>query len=352
MSSLPGDLVVNFRGIVDDAAAAAITRWRLLTMPEEDVEGGRAGLDALLQEAFLADDGEPGADRSEHLAGPLQRGLCSVVDAARGRVWGEVLRSQGRWADVRRLRELRKVADQNWSWLWAIWPLTTMLFAVRTMLGAPVLIDPVLCGGCGRHVLDLQGKHAFCCMGSATTTGHNRVRDTIAMGLAMADAGTVTEPLGLVPSAPDLRPVDILTRASTVDGFLACDVGIASPEASGAGLDCVETMRVRKLEHYGERVLAELEEQNVRYTPLILGCYAGRSSVLTSLLRAAAQQAARTRNGSSAESLVRRWELAVAVEVWLRTATMVRRCLPRPGEVGPDTAWGAALGEADASVDA
>ena len=48
---------------------------------------------------------------------------------------------------------------------------------------------------------DLQGKHALCCTGCATTTGHNRVRDTIASGLAMADAGTVTEPLGLVPSA-------------------------------------------------------------------------------------------------------------------------------------------------------
>ena len=47
-------------------------------------------------------------------------------------------------------------------------------------------------------------------MGSATTTGHNRVRDTIAMGLAMADAGAVTEPLGLVPSTPGLRPADIL----------------------------------------------------------------------------------------------------------------------------------------------
>ena len=111
----------------------------------------------------------------------------------------------------------------------------------------------------------------------------------------------MTEFLGLVPSAPNLRPAGILTRASTVDGFLACDVGIASPEASGAGLDCVESMRVRKL---------ELEEQNVRYTPLVLSWYGRRSTVLTSLTGAAAQQAARTRDGSKAESLV----LAVAVE--------------------------------------
>ena len=90
----------------------------------------------------------------------------------------------------------------------------------------------------------------------------------------------------------------------------------------------------------------------MRYTPLVLSCYGRRSSVLSSLLRAAAQQAARTRDGSTAESLVRRWELAVAVEVWRRMAMMVRRCLPRPVEVGPDTAWGAVWDEADAFVDA
>ena len=73
---------------------------------------------------------------------------------------------------------------------------------------------------------------------------------------------------------------------------MACDVGIASPEASGAGLDCVESMRVRKLEHSGERVLMELEEQNVRYTPLVPSCYGRLSTVLTSLLRAAAQEMA------------------------------------------------------------
>ena len=70
-----------------------------------------------------------------------------------------------------------------------------------------------------------------------------------------------------------------------VDRFLACDVGIASPEASGAGLDCVESMRVRKLEHCGERVLVELEEQNVRHTLLVLSCCGRRSSVLTSLFK-------------------------------------------------------------------
>ena len=102
----------------------------------------------------------------------------------------------------------------------------------------------------------------------------------------------------------------------------------------------------------GERVLAELEEQNVRHTPLVLSWYGRRFTVLTSLRRAAAQQAARTRDGSTADSLVQRWEFAVAVEVWRRTALMVRRCLPRPGEVGPDMAWAAVLDEADPFVNA
>ena len=73
-----------------------------------------------------------------------------------------------------------------------------------------------------RHFLDLQGKHALCCIVSATTTGHNRVRDTIAMGLAMADAGTVTEPL-------ESQAGGHLDAGE--HGFLACDVGIASPKA-------------------------------------------------------------------------------------------------------------------------
>ena len=137
--------------------------------------------------------------------GPLQRGLYSVVDVARGRVWDEVLRSQrGRLESVVVVGVEPCLASHD--------------YAVRTMLGAPVLIDPVLCGV--RDVLDLLGKHALCCVGSVTTTGHNRVRDTNAMRLATAVAGTLTEPLGLVPSAPGLRLADILTRASTVDGFL------------------------------------------------------------------------------------------------------------------------------------
>ena len=112
----------------------------------------------------------------------------------------------------------------------------------------------------------------------------------------------MTEPLRLVSSVPCLRLADILTRASTVDGFLACDVGIASP-----GLDCVESMRVRKLEHYDDRVLTELEEQNVL---MVDGSFQGQPNKLL---------------GYVMDLWLSLWELAVAVEVWRRTAMMVRR---------------------------
>ena len=74
--SLPDDLALVFRGMVNDGAAAASARWRKLTGSGDDVEDVHEEQDALLQEAFLADDGELGTDRSGHVAGPLQRGLC------------------------------------------------------------------------------------------------------------------------------------------------------------------------------------------------------------------------------------------------------------------------------------
>ena len=72
-SSFPDDLALVFSGMVNDAAAAAIAGWRKLT--GDDVEDARAELDALLQEAFLADDCEPGGGSG------MWRGRCNVVSA-------------------------------------------------------------------------------------------------------------------------------------------------------------------------------------------------------------------------------------------------------------------------------
>jgi hypothetical protein len=84
------------------------------------------------------------------------------------------------------------------------------------------------------------------------------------------------------------------------------------------------------LDHYGDTVLGELRAQNITYVPLIISCFGRRSRVLSELLRAAASRAARTRDGTSAAALLKRWHRAISCEVWRRTAAMVRRCLPRP----------------------
>ena len=55
------------------------------------------------------------------------------------------------WRSVRRLKELRDSKNQNRTWLWAskdrVQPRSASddyALAVRTMLGAPILNDPVL----------------------------------------------------------------------------------------------------------------------------------------------------------------------------------------------------------------
>ena len=74
----------------------------------------------------------------------------------------------------------------------------------------------------------------------------------------LADATAEPEVLGLIASAPGLRPADVLTPALATGLDTAVDVGIASPDAAGAGEDCCETMRRNEVVRYGphERELA------------------------------------------------------------------------------------------------
>ena len=58
--------------------------------------------------------------------------------------------------------------------------------------------------------------------------------------------------MGLVGSKPDLRPADILTRSALPNSRVALDVGIKSPEATGAGEDCAQAMVEEKLEYYAD----------------------------------------------------------------------------------------------------
>ena len=225
-ASLPVNLAQRFTDILASGARRAEQRWETFTeaagAAAEDIGGHRRDPDVpddpFLFAAVGVDVSEPGADRSRNFAGPLQRALTRVLDEARHCKLTAELVEAGNDSDIRRLEELRAGEDQDRSWLWSIrrgvepsLEAADYALAVRAMLGASFLIEPMLCSGCGNHILDIQGRHALCCMGSATTIGHNCVRDVIATGLAVADPGTIVEPMGLVPSRPELRPAYVLS---------------------------------------------------------------------------------------------------------------------------------------------
>eukprot|EP00969_Alexandrium_andersonii_P005196 226218-Alexandrium_andersonii.AAC.1 len=62
--------------------------------------------------------------------------------------------------------------------------------------------------------MDRECRHAPCCALGAGTRGHNRVRDAVHLLAALADSSACAEAVGLFPSAPDLRPVNVLTSAA------------------------------------------------------------------------------------------------------------------------------------------
>ena len=352
-ATLPVDLADAVGEIIERGREQTESRWRAecgedgpvaptVLDPTPAVEALAAG-NARPRGAVASperDEDEPGNGGTGHKAVRLQRDLMHLKGQARTRNLMASLRIGNRQADVARLTDLLS-DQQDRSWLWSINKsvdacLEPRLYsvAVRLMLGAEMVSDDALCGGCGKRVLDPCAAHATCCHGAAVTIGHNRIRDLLAMGFAVADPATSIEPAGLVASKPDLRPADILTRSVRPSGFAAIDVGVASPHAAYAGDDCLDAMRQRKLAHYGEAVLDELAAEGIEYTPALISCYGRRSTTLSRLICTAALRAARVRGLACGTAIEARWKRSVAVEVWRRAACLVLRCFPWPERCG------------------
>ena len=143
-----------------------------------------------------------------------------------------------------------------------------------------------MCPRCSSVELDRACTHALCCAIPEATRGHNNVRDVILQLAHLADPSASSEPLDLIPSAPMLRPADILTSAAFPGCLAALGIGVTSPDSLGAGDDCCESMRVRKCKDYADH-LSELLDNNITYQPLTFSAY-GRmhletDSVLLSL---------------------------------------------------------------------
>ena len=102
--------------------------------------------------------------------------------------------------------------------------------------------------------------------------GHNDVRDTLHAIAKTTDSQAELEPEGLITSRPRLRPADVLTGAFHQGRLAAVDVGVFSPPAAGAGLDCVVTMHDRKLAAMAVHQ-ATLSAAGVEYQPFAVSCW-------------------------------------------------------------------------------
>ena len=241
---------------------------------------------------------------------------------------------EGQEEDVRRLADLLQTNDQEFTWWQSLNPETDRVLssedwvpAMRMMLGAPLLVGDSICGACGLDRLDAKGYHALCCARAQSTIGHNRARDCLAEMFWLADPSTSIEVPGLCPSAPTLRPADILTRAGHATKTLAVDVGIAAPHAAHAGSDAAETMRETKLDKY-EPYSVELDEQGITYAPATFTAYGRRHPCATNMLKTAATKVARRKGLESTKGLLRCWQRQLAAEIWRRAARMTKACMP------------------------
>ena len=108
----------------------------------------------------------------------------------------------------------------------------------------------------------------------------------------------------------------------------AMDVGVTSPEASGAGEDCCDAMwrsKHRKYDAYHD----ELEEQGISYAPLVLSAFGRAHPEAESVLHTLAVRAARRRGLRDHRLILRRARVAIGVAIWRRAAAMVHACLPK-----------------------
>ena len=245
----------------------------------------------------------------------------------------------------------------NHDWLWALNPVHGAVvppadfgLAVRipVRVGAHLVEDAFVCPRCGTEVVGRTASHALCCAAPQGTHGHYDARDQLLLAVHLADPGATPEAPEIIASHPALRPADIFTSAAIPGGMAALDVGIASPDAAGAGDDCVETMWRRKRGAYAEH-FDEMRAIGVTYVPVVLSCYGRWHADSAVTLERVCQQAARRLGIADHRPILRRAQAAAGVAIWRRAAAMARACLPAPSAEAMAALFGDVDGE-DADV--
>ena len=280
--------------------------------------------------AGLLDEDEAGQDLSG--VGPLQRRITRLLDSLKLEAMKAGWLQRGDWKARRRLAELQD-PDTDHQWVTALNPELGGVLApdewttcIRMRIGAPVLSSARVCAACGENVLDTLGYHALCCAKAESTKGHYAVRNALAKAFVAGDPATELETEGLIPSAPTLRPADILTQAGHPHKIMAVDVMVKCPYATAAGHDCAENGKREKINRYAA-FAPELDRQGIWYAPAVFSSFGRRHPDVTTMLHEAARRVARRQGTGQQPELVRRWYRTVTAEVWSRAARMVHRCI-------------------------
>ena len=84
----------------------------------------------------------------------------------------------------------------------------------------------------------------------------------------LADATATTEVPELIPSRPAFRLADIFTEVAIPGTKAALDIGACSPDGTGAGQDCCESVWQKKTSRYAE-YFQEVQENSVRDMPMV-----------------------------------------------------------------------------------
>ena len=198
------------------------------------------------------------------------------------------------------------------------------LIALKLRIGAPFFSESFECFRCRFKDMDCNGFHALCCAKGESTKGHYRVCDCVLELTHLADPSAETEVLNLFPDAPTLRPADIFTTAALPGRMAALDIGICSPDASGAGIDCCDTMHDKKIDKYRDHLVG----RDFIYCPLVFSCYGRVHPECMSILRCIAQGAARRRGILDFRGFLSRLHRNIGVAIWRRAAAMVHNCTP------------------------
>ena len=327
---LPPDKAEAAHAAIEKATASAQKRYDDFVSGRRPPDGGPP---VSQQHSALHIVNQFGAKDHEHPESQarqprLQHALAFILDSAAS----AKLINEASPEDVQRLQDLSD-PGVNHEYLWLLGDPPTgglssdaYVIDVRARLGAQQMDDSRVCGCCQRTRLDLQCSHAQCCAPGPSTAGHNDLRDAVFDLVRLADSTAEVEALGLLCTAPHLRPADILTSAVPGSPLHALDVSVAAPLSQAAGSDCCAAAARRKLRRY-QPWFQELSSAGVRYMPMVWSWWGRASADADAMMLTIARRAARRRGFASPTILLRQAQCSIALALAKRRAAMIAACL-------------------------